>query len=123
MNLLLDSHILLWYADGDERLSPTAVLSMQTAKDLWFSAVSVWELSMKMHAGKLPARDVEAIAEKLGCTLLPMTASHATGVLKLPRIHRDPFDHMLLAQAKAEGLTLMTHDEILARYGVAVILV
>lgn len=123
MNLLLDSHTLLWYADGDARLSTTAIVSIQTAKELWFSAASVWELSLKMHAGKLPVRDVIAIAERLGCSLVPVTARHAAAVLTLPRLHRDPFDHLLLAQAKTENLTLCTHDSAMGRYGVPVLLI
>ena len=123
MTLLLDSHVLLWYADGDPRLSQAAVATIQSAKELWFSAASVWELTLKMHAGRLPARDVEGIARKLGCVLAPITATHASAVLTLPRLHGDPFDHLLLAQAKCDALTLMTHDRILANYGVPVLLV
>ena len=123
MNLLLDSHILLWYADQNARMSESGVASIQTARNLYFSAASIWELSLKMHTGKLPVRDVQALAIRLGCFLVPVTPNHASAIISLPRIHGDPFDHMLLAQAKVEGLTLMTHDKILGDYGVPVLLV
>ena len=123
MNLLLDSHILLWYAEDDSRLTHAAVGSIRNAKELYFSAASVWELSLKIHAGKLASRDIQAIALHLGCLPLPVTSEHSSAIISLPRLHRDPFDHMLLAQAKVEGLTLVTHDRILGDYGVPVLLV
>ncbi|MEZ2348549.1 type II toxin-antitoxin system VapC family toxin [Terriglobus sp. RCC_193] len=123
MNLLLDSHILLWYADADLRLTETAISSIQDARELYFSAAGIWELSLKMHGGKLPQRDVQALALHLGCTLLSIAPEHAAAVVELPRLHNDPFDHLLLAQARMEGLTLVTHDRILSEYGVPVLLV
>ncbi len=123
MRLLLDSHILLWYADADPRLSNAAGERIRRAKELHFSAASIWELTLKMHAGKLAARDVQALALQLGCSLVPVTPNHASAVLRLPRIHSDPFDHLLLAQVSLEQLTLVTHDKVLAHYGVPVLLV
>lgn len=123
MNLLLDSHILLWYVDADPRLNASAAEDIRRTKELYFSAASIWELSLKMHASKMERRDVQSLAARLGCHIIAVTAIHADAILELPRLHRDPFDHMLLAQAKVEGLTLVTHDRILADYGVSVLLV
>lgn len=123
MSLLLDSQILLWYVDADPRLSAAAADQIRRAKQLSFSAASLWELSLKMHTGKMERRDVESYAARLGCALIAVTAAHANAILDLPRLHCDPFDHMLLAQAKVGGLTLVTHDRILADYGVPVLLV
>ncbi|MGI4758483.1 MAG: type II toxin-antitoxin system VapC family toxin [Janthinobacterium lividum] len=123
MKLLLDSHILLWYADADLRLGEVAAQRIRSAEELHFSAASIWELTLKMHAGKLAARDVQVLALRLGCKLLPVTPDHAGAVLRLPRIHSDPFDHLLLAQAGLEQLTLVTHDKVLAQYGVPVLIV
>ncbi len=122
-HFLLDSHILLWYADGDPRLPEPISDRMRQAERLVFSAASVWELSIKISLGKLPRREFLALAQLAGCELLNITPSHAEEVMTLPRHHRDPFDHLLLAQAKIEGLTLVTHDAILARYQVPVLLV
>lgn len=123
MSLLLDSHILLWYVDADPRLSAAAADEIRRAKKLYFSAASIWELTLKMQVGKLARRDVELLAARLGCSLIVVTPTHASAILQLQRVHRDPFDHMLLAQARVEGLTLVTHDRILANYGVPVLLV
>lgn len=123
LSLLLDSHILLWYVDADPRLSSAAAYEIRKAKDLYFSVASLWELSLKMHTGKMERRDVESFAMRLGCRLIAVTAAHANATLDLPRVHRDPFDHMLLAQARVEGLTLVTHDRMLGDYGVPVLLV
>ena len=123
MRLLLDTHILLWYVDADPRLSPAAADQIRRAKELYFSAASLWELSLKMHTGKMERRDVESFAVRLGCQFIAVSAAHVNAILELPRLHRDPFDHMLLAQAKVEGFTLVTHDRILAEYGVSVLLV
>jgi len=89
------------------------------------SAASIWELSIKRSLGKLPglSGSLVDIAEKNELELLSVSAAHAEAVGELIRIHGDPFDHLLLAQAKVEGLTLVTHDDILARYGVPILLV
>jgi PIN domain nuclease of toxin-antitoxin system len=122
-HFLLDSHILLWYADGDARLPKSITDRIRKAERLVFSAASVWELSIKISLGKLPRREFRRLARTAGCDLLDVTPQHAEEILTLPRHHRDPFDHLLLAQAKVEGLTLVTHDDILVRYGVPVLLV
>lgn len=121
--LLLDSHVLLWYVDGDTRLSDADAMVIRKTEHVSVSAATVWELTIKMTLGKLPPRSILALARDANCTLLPITPEHAQAIASLPRHHGDPFDHLLLAQAKVEGLTLVTHDEVLARYGVPVLLV
>ena len=121
--LLLDSHVLIWYTDGDARMSDADATMIRKAEYVYVSAATVWELTIKMTLEKLPLRSVLDLAVEANCTLLPITPEHAQAIASLPRHHGDPFDHLLLAQAKVEGLTLVTHDEILARYGVPVLLV
>ena len=115
--------MLFWYADGDSRLSATDARVIRKAADVYVSAATVWELTIKMTLGKLPPRSVRDLALEANCTLLPITPEHAQTIASFARHHGDPFDHLLLAQAKVEGLTLVTHDDVLTRYGVPVLLV
>ena len=86
------------------------------------SAVSAWEVAIKISLGRLRLKDPFAtLVERSGFEPLPITFAHATQLEELPRHHADPFDRMLVAQARAEGLTLVTHDRALARYDVAVL--
>lgn len=121
--LLLDSQVLIWYVDGDPRLCDADAILIRKTEDVFVSAATVWELTIKMTLGKLPLRSVLALALEANCTLLSITPQHAQAIARLPRHYGDPFDHLLLAQAKVEGLTLVTHDEMLTRYGVPVLLV
>jgi PIN domain nuclease of toxin-antitoxin system len=121
--LLLDSHVLIWYVDGDPRLSDADAILIRKTEEVYVSAATVWELTIKMTLGKLPQRSVMDLAVETDCKLLPISPEHAQAIASLPRHHGDPLDHLLLAQAKVEGLTLVTHDGILARYGVPVLLV
>jgi PIN domain nuclease of toxin-antitoxin system len=125
LSLLLDSHVFLWFDRGDGRLPDSIRHHIDTTKDAYVSAVSIWELSIKRSLGKLPglSGSLIEIAKRNHFQLLPVTPEHAEAVTTFERLHGDPFDHLLLAQAKTEGLTLVTHDDILARYGVPVLLV
>ena len=121
--LLLDSHIFHWYDTGDSRLRPEIVSYINTHNPVFVSAASIWELTIKRMSGKFQVTgSLLDVAEAHGFQLLAVSAEHAEAIASLPRHHGDPFDHMLLAQAKIEGLTLVTHDEILLRYGVAILL-
>ena len=121
MRILLDTHVLLWAAAGDDRLSSEAVEFLNDASSsLLFSAVSIWEVVIKSHLGR---SDFIADAVKLRTALLrngyeelPVLAKHALAVRGLPSIHRDPFDRMLVAQAQVEAAILLTADEMVARY-------
>ena len=122
--LLLDSHIFHWYDKGDARLRPDVVAWINATDAVYVSAASIWELTIKRLAGKFEASgSLIDVAKAHGFQLLDIKAEHAEAIASLPRHHRDPFDHILLAQASLEGLTLVTHDDILARYGVPILLV
>jgi PIN domain nuclease of toxin-antitoxin system len=123
VRLLVDSHVLLWWLQADPRLAATAAEAMEDGDNtLYLSAASVWELSIKQSIGKLRVDvDLRAHAMEQGFTELPVTGAHATAIRDLPFHHKDPFDRMLVAQAAAEGLTLVTADDALAAYGVPVL--
>ncbi|MEO6078848.1 MAG: type II toxin-antitoxin system VapC family toxin [Steroidobacteraceae bacterium] len=121
MKLLLDTHLLLWAAGQPARLPREArKLISDVANQLFFSAASLWEVVIKRSLGR---DDFQADARLLrrglldnGYTELPIASLHVVEIETLPGIHRDPFDRMLVAQANAEGITLLTTDPIVARY-------
>jgi PIN domain nuclease of toxin-antitoxin system len=106
---------------GDRRLSSEARRSIRDPdNDVAVSAASIWELEMKIAAGKLES-DVELLEEvvQVGYRVLPITAEHGVRAARLPMHHRDPFDRMLIAQAQLEGLSVVTSDPRFALYAVA----
>jgi PIN domain nuclease of toxin-antitoxin system len=122
LKLLLDTHILLWWLDADPQLSKEAVrLIREPENTIFVSAVSLWEIWLKQSLGKLrlPANFLERLAAE-SFESLPLTAAHTARIGSMEWVHRDPFDRMLIAQAEAENLLLLTADEILAGYGAAV---
>lgn len=125
MNLLINSHVLIWYNSGDRRLGPSFVNQLrQRNTDVYVSAATIWELAIKRAAGKLTITgSIVAVAANNGFKLLPVLPEHAELVSELERHHGDPFDRLLVAQAMHEGLTLVTHDRALALYGIPVLLV
>lgn len=119
MRLLLDSHVALWWLLDDERLEQPARETITAALELWVSAATIWELSIKAALGKLDLPgDLLTDLEAAGARCLDVTGRHARAVRHLPLHHRDPFDRLLVAQAMAEGLTLVSADSQLGRYGV-----
>lgn len=122
MNLLLDTHLLLWAASEPERLSARArTLLLDPANHLVFSSASLWEISIK---NGLDRADFNVDPRRLwrmllvsGYRELPVTSEHAVAVNELPSLHKDPFDRILVAQARVEGLTLLTVDKAVAKYG------
>ena len=123
MNLLLDTHVLLWWLDASPSLSKTASETISDVSNLVFvSAAVVWEIRIKQALGKLriPA-DFRQVLERQPFEKLPITAEHAHRVGHLPSHHRDPFDRMLIAQAKVEGLTIVTHDSIFHQYRIPIV--
>lgn len=121
MNLLSDTHVLLWWLSDDPALSKKARIAIADKKSLVLvSAVVVWEIRIKAALGKLeiPWNFKEVLKDQPFETL-DITVDHAHAVGDLPAHHRDPFDRMLVAQAKVERLTLVTHDVRLKKYDVA----
>jgi PIN domain nuclease of toxin-antitoxin system len=125
VRLLLDTHLLLWAAASSKRLPPEARdLLEDDGNDAYYSAASIWEIAIKSSLRRKDFRiDLAALLSTLptmGLVELPVTAAHAAGVTRLPSIHRDPFDRLLIAQSIAESLTLLTNDAILERYRMGV---
>lgn len=124
MRLLLDTHTLLWWLDGDARLSRRARAAIGDARTTCLvSAASAWEITTKARLGKLPGA-LEVAADVVGClrsqqfTPLDITMDHAQRAGSLPGAHRDPFDRMLVAQAQAENLPLVSNDAVFDAYGI-----
>lgn len=122
MKLLLDTQILLWAAGQTERLSASARKQLNDPKnELLFSAASLWEIAIKKSLGREDLRVEPRLLRRglldNGYAELPVTSEHAVSVDALPDLHKDPFDRILLAQALTEGITLLTADAQLARYG------
>jgi len=121
VNLLLDTHVLIWWDEG-RRLAPAARRAIGGADAVYVSAASAWEIAIKIALGRLrPTRTVEQAATESGFLELPVTFRHAELVAVLPAHHRDPFDRLLIAQAEAERLTLVTRDPVFRRYSGATI--
>lgn len=121
MNLLLDTHVLIWWDEG-RKIAGDASRAIERADAVYVSAASAWEVAIKIGLGRLrPTRTVEQAASESGFLELPVTFRHAERVADLPAHHRDPFDRLLVAQADVEELTLITRDPIFARYSVEII--
>lgn len=123
MRLLLDTHVLLWWLDYNPKLSPVACRAINDpATTVAVSAASAWEIAIKAALGKLEApSDLEARLVTDRLDPLPITVAHALEAGALPRHHDDPFDRMLVAQARLDGYTLVTADPVLGRYQVAIL--
>jgi PIN domain nuclease of toxin-antitoxin system len=125
VQLLLDTHILLWWLSGDGALSAEARTAIADERNgIFISAASAWEIATKHRIGKLPG--VAAIVADLGGAIvsqgfigLPISLRHGRAAGALPGPHRDPFDRMLLAQAMLENLVLVSNEEAFDAYGVA----
>lgn len=121
MKLLLESHLLLWAAGSPERLPESArALFEDPGNELLFSAASLWEIAIKRGLGRSDFQvDARVLRRGLldnGYRELPVTSEHAVAIDALPPLHRDPFDRILVAQAQVEGITLVTADEMVAKY-------
>jgi PIN domain nuclease of toxin-antitoxin system len=127
MKYLLDTIAWLWSVDADEKLSQNAHDILANGKeDVYLSAASSWELSIKMRLGKLnlpgsPAQIVPAYMAKQNLLSVAVTHLHAVKVYDLPPHHSDPFDRLIIAQAMVEGMTVLTSDRIFGKYPVDVV--
>lgn len=119
--MLLDSHLLIWLSAASDRLPDIVRQTVEnTNNELFFSAASIWELSIKESTGRARIELPPALLHRKllanDFKELPVTAAHGLGILSLPAIHKDPFDRILIAQAIAEDMVLMTSDETIAQY-------
>ena len=124
MRLLIDTHALLWWLSDHPSLSPAAREAMAaTSNVLLVSAASAWEIATKVRLGRLAGAeeltaDFPNLLHREGFTTLDITTDHALRAGLLPGPHRDPFDRMLIAQAQAENLPLVTNERVFATYGI-----
>ncbi len=122
MNFLLDTHIVLWACAARSKLPSAAVkILTNTRNKHWISVVTFWEVAIKRSLDKpdfqIDVAPLRAGFLRNGFTELPVHGTHAVQLVKLPMYQTDPFDRLLVAQAKAEGVMLLTADETLAAYG------
>jgi PIN domain nuclease of toxin-antitoxin system len=124
MRLLLDTHTFLWAVTDDSALSSLARERILAAdNEVWLSAASAWEIAIKFGLGKLPLpeepdRYLPRVREASGIELLPIGEAEVCQIHRLPPIHRDPFDRLLVAQANCHGLVIVTDDPLIQRYPV-----
>ena len=123
MKLLLDTHVLLWAHAAPERLSAEATDALEDQyNDLYVSSISVAEIEIKRRLGKLTLNhSCHTLVVRLGAQWLNLTADHAMGLRTLPYLHADPFDRLLIAQALAEKLTLVTSDRKVLAYPISTV--
>jgi PIN domain nuclease of toxin-antitoxin system len=124
MDVLLDTHALLWWLTDAPPLTKVARNVMEDAtNDIYVSAASAWEISTKVRLGKLPsgadlASDFLGYLDREGFRALPISTSHAVRAGLLPGDHKDPFDRMLIAQAQAENMPLISNELLFGQYGI-----
>ena len=124
-NLLLDTNIFLWYFWGSDRIDSIKQLIESKETNVYISTVSWWEIVIKLRTGKLlvDLQQLRSHAEKYAFDELPITNRYMKAYLELPALHKDPFDHMLLAQAITSPMRLITGDSFLADYSSLVMVV
>jgi len=123
VRLLLDTHALLWWLLDDPAMPAAPRRAIERADAVFVSAASVWEIAIKQRLGKLPelaiaATELPGLIRDSRFMPLPVDERHAAAVGSLPLHHRDPFDHLLIAQALIEQLTLVSRDRQFAAYGI-----
>jgi PIN domain nuclease of toxin-antitoxin system len=118
MRILLDTNALLWALVNAPRIAPVRELLLDDENEVFVSTVSWWEIAIKTRIGKLDADlpELRVTARESGFLELPLLGSHAEMLTTMPRHHNDPFDHMLVAQAMAEPMRLITGDNVLSQY-------
>ncbi|MBK6978992.1 MAG: type II toxin-antitoxin system VapC family toxin [Cytophagaceae bacterium] len=123
MDILLDTHALIWFLNGDKFLSNEAKKAIEDSSNIKIvSIASIWEIAIKISLGKFQFKEglksFMKLIDENGFEILPITFKHALEVSKLEFIHRDPFDRLLIAQAKSDDLILITKDETIRKYQV-----
>lgn len=120
MKILLDTNIVIWWLEDNKRITRSLQRLISEA-DVYVSAVTAWEIAIKRGNGKLKApSNYQELLDKNDFLDLAITSHHALGVEHLPKLHADPFDRLLVVQAMLEGMTLITCDHSLAKYGPSV---
>jgi len=125
VRLLLDTHALIWWAAGDTSLSLSSRRALDDdANDVFVSAASAWEIAIKHRSGKLPhagllVTDVAGFVAEQGFAELPISIGDAERAGRLPLLHKDPFDRMLIAQAIAHELAIVSNETLFDAYGIA----
>jgi PIN domain nuclease of toxin-antitoxin system len=124
-NYILDTNVLLWYFWGSHRLDSIKKIITAEDTDIYISVVSLWEIATKVKIGKLQADlgELRLFAKKYAFSELPLTGESIQAYLELPNLHRDPFDHMLLAQAISCPMRLISGDSLLAEYSPLVMII
>ena len=122
---LIDTNILLWYFWGSDRVDSIKELIGSEVVNVFFSSVSLWEIAIKIRSGKLKLdlNEIYAFTKKFDFAELPLTGDCLRAYLELPHIHKDPFDHILLAQALTYPMRLITGDSLLADYSSLVMVI
>lgn len=124
MSLLLDTHVALWGITADPILGEEVLDRLRHDPDVFLSPVTLWEITIKQATGKLGGpSDLAERVRDMGFRELAITHAHAIAAGRLPVLHSDPFDRMLVAQAQTEGLTLATRDAHIQRYDVDLLVV
>ncbi len=127
MKILLDTHVFIWLIDGSDKLSANALQTfLDSENDIYFSAVSYWEICIKQSIRKLNLTknwphlfDREIVENDI--KWLKIEQKHCRGIIHLPMIHRDPFDRLLISQALYEKMTILTTDQQISQYAVQTI--
>lgn len=114
--ILVNTHLVLWARIAPERLTTSERRALDNARSCYVSAVSLWEITILMALDRI-AQDQRLLAVPDGFDLLPVLPDHCRALVTLPRLHRDPFDRMLIAQARTEHLALLTRDRAIIAYG------
>lgn len=121
MKYLLDTHAILWYAQGNTELSENA-RSIMESEDCFYSIASLWEIAIKQKLGKLNGSltisELDELCKEAGFIKIPTSSSHIEKTKTLDFIHRDPFDRLLIAIAQSESFTIITRDTIIPQYDV-----
>jgi PIN domain nuclease of toxin-antitoxin system len=115
-SILVDTHLVLWARIAPERLTTGERRTLDDARARYVSAVSLWQIAILIGLGRV-ARDERLLAVPDGFELLPLLPDHCRSLVALPQRHRDPFDRMLIAQARAEHLSLLTRDRAIIAHG------
>jgi len=126
MNYLLDTHTVLWFLGGDQQIPAKVVSEIENPDNKIFVSIgSIWEIAIKMSLGKLVYKDgFESLVQLIGSNgfeILQLSVEHLAELKDLEFIHRDPFDRLLIAQTRHEGLTLITKDSLIQRYPVSIL--